>query len=35
MHLNTRKLLEWAHLLFAGIDGNVVKRGDVFARRVF
>lgn len=35
MHVNTKKLLESAHLLFAGIDGNVVKRGDVFARRVF
>lgn len=35
MHINTKKLLASAHLLFAGIDGNVVKRGDVFARRVF
>lgn len=35
MHINTKKPLESAHLLFAGIDGNVVKRGDVFARRVF
>lgn len=35
MHINPKKPLASAHLLFAGIDGNVVKRGDVFARRVF